>query len=250
MVTRAMETTINAPEQTRLAVQFKGKTFSLTVLQIYSNDLNVIEQQLQEIIAQAPKMFHFAPVAIDLELATKASIDVDLAALTKLLRQHKIVPVGITGGTAAQQQVAMKTGLAVLPASKNTKAAAPKASADAAPMAPTVAAPAGKTKVIHQPVRSGQQIYAKDADLIVLATVSHGAEIIADGNIHVYGSLHGRAIAGANGDLNARIFCYKLDAELVSIAGIYFLSDDYTNKKADAPMQIYLENNRLLIAEL
>jgi septum site-determining protein MinC len=104
--------------------------------------------------------------------------------------------------------------------------------------------------MIYQPVRSGQQIYAKNADLIILSSVSHGAEIIADGSIHVYGALHGRAIAGAQGDQAARIFCKKLDAELISIAGIYLLSDDFKKHQKEIPLQIYLENEKLLIAEL
>jgi septum site-determining protein MinC len=247
MVTRAMDTTIKQERDT--AIQFKGKMFSLAVLHIQSNDLESIQRQLEHLIAQAPKMFHYAPVVIDLELANQLDIGIELSALCKLLRQHLVIPVGIVGGSPLQQQAAAKAGLALFPVSKNARTVNPKPVV--APAASTKAAVvASKTKVISQPIRSGQQIYVKDGDLIVLASVSHGAEIIADGNIHVYGSLHGRAIAGANGDMNARIFCTKLDAELVSIAGIYSLSDDYAAKKSDTPKQIFLESDRLLITEL
>lgn len=246
-------------QQEITALQFKGKMFSLAVLQIQCEDLEAIEIQLVRLIAQAPKMFHYAPIVIDLESANQHEIKVSLSPLCKLLKQHLVIPVGILGGTPTQQQAAAKAGLALFPASKNsqtgtsTPEVAPKAVAKTTKTAasPTTTKPAASTaKVIHQPIRSGQQIYAKDTDLIVLASVSHGAEIIADGNIHVYGALHGRAIAGANGDTDARIFCSKLDAELVSIAGIYSLSDDYVAKKSDTPKQIFLENDRLLITEL
>lgn len=249
MVTRAMNTTIQQHEKDIAAVQFKGKMFSLAVLHIHSNDLDAIKRQLAYLIAQAPKMFHYAPIVIDLEFSNQSEIGVELTALCSLLKQQLVIPVGIVGGTPLQQQTAAKAGLALFPVSKNARTVNPKPATTPALTTKSVAG-ATKTKVISQPIRSGQQIYVKEGDLIVLASVSHGAEIIADGNIHVYGTLHGRAIAGANGDNNARIFCTKLDAELISIAGIYSLSDDYATKKSDTPKQIFLQNDRLLITDL
>lgn len=222
-------------------VQFKGKMFSLTVLHIQGDDLRQVEQQLQKFIQQAPKMFEHAPIVIDLE----AQADINLLALTQLLRQHKLLPMGIISADVAQQQAALQLGLALFPSTKSQRT-----TISTEPAAKPQATAAKPTKVIYQPVRSGQQIYAKDADLVVIAGVSHGAEIIADGNIHVYGTLHGRAIAGANGNQQARIFCRKLDAELISIAGIYQLSDDFSSRTSEMPMQIYLENEKLYVAEL
>ena len=106
------------------------------------------------------------------------------------------------------------------------------------------------SKVISQPVRSGQQIYAKDSDLIVLAPVSHGAELIADGHIHVYGSLRGRALAGVNGNNQARIFCHQLEAELIAIAGHFWISEDMQNNTLTQNVQIYIENDRLQVSAL
>ncbi|MFC3149558.1 septum site-determining protein MinC [Litoribrevibacter euphylliae] len=107
-----------------------------------------------------------------------------------------------------------------------------------------------KTKIVSTPVRSGQQIYAKDSDLIVLAQVGQGAEVIADGNIHIYGTLRGRAIAGANGNKDARIFCQSLHAELISIAGVYQVSDDLPNDRIGQSSQIELKENHLHIDTL
>lgn len=117
---------------------------------------------------------------------------------------------------------------------------------------PLKAAPstAAKTKIVSTPVRSGQQIYAKDSDLIVLAQVGQGAEVIADGNIHIYGTLRGRAIAGASGNEEARIFCQSLQAELISIAGVYQVSDDLPNERIGQSSQIELKENHLHIDTL
>lgn len=222
-------------------VQFKGKMFSLTVLHIQGNDMRQIEQQLQKFIQQAPKMFEHAPIIIDLE----AQAEINLLALTQLLRQHKLLPIGIISADTIRQQAAIQLGLALFPSTKSQRTAT-----SVEPTVKPQTTAAKPTKVIYQPVRSGQQIYAKDADLIVIAGVSHGAEVVADGNIHIYGTLHGRAIAGANGNQQARIFCRKLDAELISIAGIYQLSDDFLSRQSEMPMQVYLENEKLYLAEL
>ncbi|MBY0544437.1 MAG: septum site-determining protein MinC [Gammaproteobacteria bacterium] len=233
------------------AIQFKARMCSLTVLHVYSSNLEAIEAQINQLVRQAPKMFCSTPIVIDLEFERQTETPIAFPALIKLLRKFQMVPAAITNGTPEQEQMALKAGLAILPVAKHAAtetAAVSQGAAKSKAKAPNTKL--ANTKVINQPVRSGQQIYAKDADLIILASVSHGAEIIADGNIHVYGALHGRAIAGASGDLNARIFCTKLDAELVSIAGIYSLSDDYVNKKFETPMQIFLENNHLLMLEL
>jgi septum site-determining protein MinC len=123
---------------------------------------------------------------------------------------------------------------------------APPVKADVSPVAP-----AASTMVITHPVRSGQQIYAKDADLVVISSVSPGAELIADGNIHVYGQLRGRALAGAKGNVAARIFCQDVAAELLSIAGHYWLHEDVmAHIKSKSPVQIFLKNGQLQIAKL
>ena len=102
-------------------------------------------------------------------------------------------------------------------------------------------------RLITQPVRSGTQVYARGGDLVVTAAVSPGAELVADGNIHVYGPLRGRALAGAGGDAEARIFCSRLEAELVSIAGRYLVSEQLPPELHGAPVQIALVDDQLTV---
>ncbi|MBK3775121.1 septum site-determining protein MinC, partial [Azospirillum brasilense] len=99
--------------------------------------------------------------------------------------------------------------------------------------------------LVTEPVRSGQQIYAEKTDLVITAPVSPGAEVVADGNIHVYGALRGRALAGVSGDTNARIFCHSLEAEVVSVAGLYRVSEDFGNDVLKKPVQIFLRDGYL-----
>lgn len=106
------------------------------------------------------------------------------------------------------------------------------------------------SKVVTKPVRSGQQVYAEGADLILMAPVSEGAEVLADGHIHVYGTLRGRALAGVKGDLEARIFCQQLEAELVSVAGQFVLNDKIRESCWKKPAQIYLQNESIQVEEI
>lgn len=137
--------------------------------------------------------------------------DLDFVALKQGISQAGFIPVGITGAKDKRtQNLASDAGFAIMSASKSPTQAPAK-------MAPT--------KIVRTPIRSGQQIYAKDGDLVILSHVSAGAEVIADGSIHIHGTLRGRAIAGASGQKEARIICHDLQAELISIAGNYWLSD-------------------------
>ncbi len=134
---------------------------------------------------------------------------------------------------------------------KNSKAPeAPKSVAPAptAPAAPTVIVAENRT--IEQNIRSGQQIYVKGADLIIKGTAGAGAEVIADGNIHIYGSLRGKAIAGASGDSTKKIYCYNMQAELISIAGNYWLSDSLQGEYWGKSTSISLQDGQLVLAEL
>ncbi|GHY04538.1 septum site-determining protein MinC [Vibrio cholerae] len=186
----------------------KGSSFTLSVLHLSDNQIAHTVQFIQEKIAQAPAFFANAPVVINV---AKVEGDLDYPALKQGISQAGLIPVGVTGcKDKRSQNLAIEAGFAVMTAT-NSPAQAP------AQMAPT--------KVIRTPVRSGQQIYAKDGDLVILSHVSAGAEVIADGSIHIYGTLRGRAIAGASGQREARIICHDLQAELISIAGRYWLSD-------------------------
>lgn len=221
--------------------ELKGSLFTLTVLHLFHPDRTTIERHLEEKVRQAPGFFSNTPVVIDLDGLVNVTDGVDFSGLYQLLRGHGMVPVGIRNGTAELQEIARQAGLPVLPESR---AAGGVRKPDR--IEPTPA----RSRIFNHPVRSGQQIYAPDGDLIVLGTVSAGAEVIADGNIHIYGALRGRALAGVKGDVEPRIFCQSLEAELVSIAGRYRISEQIDPADRGKAMQIYLLEDRLIIEQL
>ncbi len=249
-----LETTIETKHQ---AFQLKGSLFTLTVLQLIKADQAAFSKQLDDLIAQAPKFFLNAPIVIDLQNMAPNESDIAFKTLIQEMRQHGLISVGVRGGTVAQHEAAQKAGLAVMTLSKNEELAAntPTVTTTATEtISETPAAPAPPlrrtTKIITNVVRSGQQIYARDSDLIVLAAVSEGAELLADGNIHVYGTLRGRALAGITGDTTARIFCKNMQAELLSIASRYVVSESLLKHNNQGPLQIFLESGRLTVQNL
>lgn len=218
----------------------KGSLFTLTVLHLFQMKRAAIEQHLTEKIKQAPSFFNNTPVVIDLEAAPDSDEELDFQGLYELLRAHGMVPVGIRNGTPIQQAAARLAGLPTLPESRANESTKKADKPQAAP----------RNKIFGHPVRSGQQVYAPEGDLIVLGAVSAGAEVIADGNIHIYGALRGRALAGVRGMLEARIFCQSMEAELVSIAGHYRISEQLGAADHGKAVQIYLAEERLLIEHL
>ncbi len=233
-------------QQKQGSFRIRGSFFSLSAMELHSADIDSIDEQLTKNIALAPKFFEKAPLVIDLE-KINGKIP-DLSALRQLLEKHNLIPVAVCSSKKAHQTAAHKAGLGILTAN----AAAPQQAEtipDQTKESKTTPhdEPGNHGLVIRHAVRSGQQIYAKDGDLTILASVSTGAEVLADGNIHIYGALRGRAFAGANGNTEAMIFCHTLQAELVSIAGHYRLNEkidaDYLNKRT----AIHLQDERLLI---
>lgn len=225
--------------------QLKADFFPVTVMKLQHTDIAQIQTQLIHTIEQAPNYLRHAPVIIEAD----SQIDpdtLDITALCQTLREQKIIPIGLRGvDNEDQQAVARDAGLAIL---KQADQQATEQKSQAKAEEKQAETQARKTKLITKPIRSGAQVYAKDADLIVLASVSPGAECFADGNIHIYGTLRGRALAGANGDRDARIFCHSLDAELLAIAGYYLTKEELQAHTTDAPMlQIYLEQDTLRI---
>ena len=200
------------------ALRLMGRILTLSRLKVQSDNTQTIIEDLTQLTVDNPNLKQGLPVIIE------SQIDIDLAWLVKILRKTGLQILGVSDGILAPQAAALD--LPILPpdhtqprAVKAPVAATPKASAP-------VAAPAAlPSRIITEPVRSGQQVYAENSDLIVLAPVSAGAELIADGSIHVYNTLRGRAIAGAAGNPDARIFCKKLEAELLAIAGVYMVSE-------------------------
>jgi septum site-determining protein MinC len=172
-------------------------------------------------------------------------IGVEVAAIVELVRKHGFMPIGIRGGNEQQNQQALAINLSAHSIhSQNTPLVDKPVTKPVVEANQTV-----ENKLITQPVRSGQRVYAK-GDLIVTATVSAGAEIMAEGNIHVYGSLRGRALAGVLGNAESRIFCSDLQAELVSVAGIYKLKDDLAGYPPQIPVHISLKDQTLDIKNI
>jgi septum site-determining protein MinC len=212
------------------ALELKGRMASLTRLRLLDPDLDKVRTQLEDMARRMPDAVRGMPVVVEAEFVP------DLGALCGLLRAVGMQPLAVAEGTLAEPGRAI--GLAVLPDETRARKGAPEPAPAAAARRPA--------RIVDIPVRSGQQIYAEGADLIVTATVSPGAELIADGCVHAYGTLRGRAIAGARGDAGARVFCRKFEAELVAVAGVYAVAEQMQGVRG-FPVQAYLEQGKLKI---
>lgn len=231
-------------------LEFKSSHFTLPILRLLSPDPVALGAELARRLNQAPGFFRYAPVVIDLSaLSGEAATALNLAALVGLLRSHDLLPVGVRGGTAAQQEMAHALELAVLNENRGqaAKATTPPVGAAEPPIPPIIPLAEIGSKLVTQPVRSGQRVMAPEGDLIIIGPVSAGAELLAAGHIHVYGPLRGRALAGFKGNTKARIFCTALQAELLSIAGQYRVSEDLRDLARNQPAQVYLQDNKLII---
>jgi len=224
-------------QETHKVLELKGGLQPLTELKVYVDDLSRLESQLVAKVAQAPSFFTGAPVVIDLEPLGLSGPSFALAGLVALLRKQGLVPVAVRGGNGIIEHLAIENDLGVLPSRRQREAQ----EVIEQPATPSAA------RVIRQPVRSGQQIYVRGGDLVILAPVSPGAEVLADGHIHVYAPLRGRALAGAQGDIEARIFCRALEAELISIAGCYKIAEDIDPALRRQAVQIFLEGDALIM---
>ncbi len=222
-------------------IELKGSSFTLSVVHLHDAKPEVIRQALEDKIAQAPAFLQHAPVVINISALEEV---VNWSALQKAITSTGLRIVGVSG--CKQAELKAEIDRAGLPLLTEGKEKARQQQAEPVPATRVVeepiVAPIAKTRLIDVPVRSGQRIYAPGCDLIVTSHVSAGAELIADGNIHIYGMMRGRALAGASGDREAQIFCTHLTAELVSIAGEYWLSDQI-------PAEYYGKAARLLLAD-
>ncbi len=209
-----------SPGSARASFELKSATLPLLAVVLKTPDLAALAAELDRRLQESPDFFDHDPVIVDLTQLGEGAAAVDFVALVAMLRRLRVVPVAVRGAVGAQLAAARAAGLAEAPDVPLPPPAREAAQRPPAPLAP-VAPAAVATMVIDRPLRSGQQVYARNADLIVLAAVSNGAEVIADGNVHVYAPLRGKAIAGARGNTQARIFATCMEPELVSIAGIY-----------------------------
>jgi septum site-determining protein MinC len=224
------ESTATARKQPA-AFDMKAGQFTIPTLILRDTDTDALDEFLARQIARSPSFFDQAPVAIDVSGLQQAESFTHLPMVVGLLRGHGLVPVGVRGASSEQRAQAQALELAILPPARR----APRTATAAAS---TAQGGGARPTVVDKLVRSGQRIYARDADLVLLRGVSSGAEVVADGHIHAYGALRGRAIAGVSGDVTARIFCQALGAELVSIAGLYRVSENLESRYLGRAVQI------------
>jgi len=231
----------------------KSASLTLVALLLRTTDLSLLAQELQTRFADTPGLFDRDPLVIDLGAVADAQEPLDVPALVELLQRYKLQPIAAKGGSAAQMDAARAAGLVDAP--EDGPAPAPRVvEVPAPPPEPVVvqvSAPSASTLIVDKPLRSGQQVYARGADLVVLAVVNFGAEVIADGSIHVYAPLRGRAIAGARGDTSARIFSTCMEPQLVSIAGTYRTTDTALPPDVHGkPAQVRLDGEKLVVEAL
>jgi len=229
--------------------EIKSADLSLVALVLNSTDITEVSQALKQQMDESPGFFDQDPVVIDvhgLNLADDQTID--LNGLMVVLREHDLVPLAIKGAPPVLLALAKGLGLVDGSDARIRRSVPPVERVTPAPT------PSG-AMVIDKPLRSGQQVYAKGRDLIVMGMVNAGAEVIADGHIHVYGALRGKAIAGARGNADAQIFAQVMEPELISIAGVYRTSEnalpkEVLGKAAHVCLQSGAEGDKLLITPL
>jgi septum site-determining protein MinC len=217
-------------------------------------DPQALRDELERKVTAAPQLFGRAPVVLDLgHLAQLPEADV-VQALLEGIRAAGMLPVGLAYGTTENEQLAQALNLPLFAKFRGGYERTPADAAEKKPAATTAPAATQDTTTTgmrhDKPVRSGQQVYARGRDLILAATVGNGAEVIADGSIHIYGRLSGRALAGAQGDTSARIYCMDFQAELVSIAGQYRVFEEFPADLRGKPVQAWLEDDKLLLKKL
>ena len=247
------------------AGELKFGQVGIANLRVRTLDPAQLAAEMRERVERAPNLFARAAVVLDFGGLSKAPALDDARALVDGLRGAGVLPVALAYGTREVEALSQQLGLPLLAKFRaqyergdgNVAPASPEPARAAAP-APAQAAPAPAPSLANvqpglmlaTPVRSGQQVYAENRDLTCLAAVGAGAEVIADGSIHIYGALRGRALAGAQGNESARIFCREFHAELVAVAGHYKVLEDISMELRGKPVQVWLEGGQLKLAAL
>lgn len=225
-------------------------------LRVRTLDVERLAAEMRERVQRAPKLFARAAVIVDFSPLPATPDAATARALIEALREAGVIPVALAYGSSDNQALAEALDLPLLAKFRAQyerdgvdPAPAPAATTAGTGPAPPPAPASGEPGLMQlAPVRSGQQVYADNRDLTVLATVGAGAEVIADGSIHIYGALRGRALAGAQGNPKARIFCREFHAELVAIAGHYQVLEDIPKELRGRPVQAWLEDEQLRFA--
>lgn len=225
--------TTSAPNR---SIEFRNTTFGATIAVLRDTEPVGLADSLHKMLGGMPDFFNGEAAILDFSAITNPPAKIDWAGVLSLLRRYQLQPIGVRNLPSELAVAARQAGLAILdklefrdrPASESTRPASPPASEKPEPAPPPAAAAApipqpapANTLFVERPLRSGQQVYARGGDLVLLAGMSNGAEVIADGSIHCFGPLRGRALAGAQGNTNARILATNFGPDLVSIAGVY-----------------------------
>ena len=236
--------------------EMKGSVITVIVLHLKGTDTDLLHAQLEKKIGKARAFFQSAPLLIDLaDINDEAQTALDLTALATTLRELGVVPVGVRNHIPTLSTTILDAGLGLLPPTKGERTTSVPETEDEehdkpaeqreVKEAPASATGGSATMVITQPVRSGQQIIAQNSDVIVLSSVNAGGEVLAAGNIHVYGPLRGRAMAGIHGNTAARIFSLQCNPELIAIAGEYIVNDDLDPACFNQSVLVSLSRGRL-----
>ena len=254
-----------------IGVELKGGMYTFMSLKLHTSDMDVIDEKLADKVQQAPGFFMDTPVVVDLSVLEDLDSDIDGKALIDCIRRHNLVPIVASIGNKSSplaQSIAIplieggsRRASAEKVQSSSEESESPESrpdSSSATDVTPDVNLALSREveyvikapMLIDKPVRSGQQVYARDTDLIVIGQIGPGAEVIADNNIHIYGPLRGRALCGVSGNTSTRIFCQSLEAELVSVAGNYRMLETIPEELRGKPAQIWLDNDRLNIEPL
>jgi septum site-determining protein MinC len=257
---------VTAAVDFELAGDLKIGQVGIANLRVRTLDVARLVDEMRGRVQRAPRLFARAAVVLDFGGLSQAPDAATAQALIDGLRDAGVLPVALAYGTTEIERLSEQLGLPLLakfrasyerdgeaepaPAASAPRAKAAPAAEEPRPAAPAAAAPSAPGLIHASPVRSGQQIYAAQRDLSLLANVGAGAEVMADGSIHVYGPLRGRALAGAQGWEQARIFCREFHAELVAIAGHYKVLEDIPKDLRGKAVQVWLEGGELKIKAL
>lgn len=245
-----------SPKNLEPAAELKFGQVGIANLRLKRYDAEAMSAELAAKLTSAPQLFSRTPVVLDLSHLPELPDESSVRDLFSRIQSAGMLPVGLSYGTTENEALARVLGLPLFAKFRTAfeRGGEPAVETPVAAAPTHTPPPPNRTpaRTLHQdaPVRSGQQVYARGGDLVLTKLVANGAEVIADGSIHVYGALRGRALAGAQGDESARIYCQEFHAELVSIAGHYRVFEDLPADLRGKPVQAWLEGEKLLLARL
>jgi len=226
------------------AIDIRFGQVGLIQVRLRSTDPGAILDELTGRVASAPLFFQRTGICLDLTALGRDPQLEEMRVVMDAVRRAGMLPVGLVGSSAALEALSAALDLPVLapfrPQTQTVPVVQPAERAE----------PGIPALMQHQPVRSGQRVYARSRDLVVTSTVGAGAEVIADGCVHIYGALRGRAVAGARGEASARVFCQAFHAELISIAGVFRVFETLPPELAGKPVQAWLDGDDLRFAPL